>query len=440
MVATVRISLSPWALLRCRPHTFSLLVAGWLPAAWLASDLSRACSDGSSEETCQADVAASLKPLRWRGASYKSGRDIYGGQHVVDLFSQRFDGPVVNDDWDMLWTHEAEVGELKKRKLTQRPGRLVNHCRYFRAAGQKCYFAGHVRRVHKALESRGAAAELTYLRNYVLNHEEQLAQWRKDAMANPDKPWVVKKCAAGMSTSIHLLRGEELVSFALGPGPSEWTVAQEYLTNPYMGFGQSKFHLRVYVLVTRWGPPPSVFVFNEGVVFRSKSKYEADRLSPSRDIFSSISAEVEALPHATLWNALDADAAAGGSLPGSAVVHARMVASIRAIFGEALEESFGKAIKETRPAEVGFQCFDLFGLDVMLDENLTPLVLEVNTGPNLNIDDRGEEATGLLHGVKAPLLGQVSHWMELYIRRAATAGFNPVSVEREALLNFTRVI
>merc|ERR1712217_111390 len=87
---------------------------------------------------------------------------------------------------------------------------------------------------------------------------------------------------------------------------------------------------------------------------------------------------------------------------------------IRAIFGEALEKSFGNRISETRPEKVGFACFDLLGLDVMFDENLQPYVLEVNTGPNLQIDDRGEESTGLLHGVKAPLISQIVHWAALY--------------------------
>ncbi|CAK0866352.1 unnamed protein product [Prorocentrum cordatum] len=266
-----------------------------------------------------------------------------------------------------------------------------------------------------------------------------------------ERPWVVKRCDAGLSQGVALLSGRELLAaserWASGrEAKSPWTVAQEYLERPYMGFGGSKFHLRVYVLVTRWAPSPSVLVFDEGLVFRSRDPYQHDNLSEGRDIHPAPPRNnVEAFSHATLWASLDAKSAARQAKaaivqrPGSAEVRGRMAAAIRAIFGEALAESFGDP-GETDPSRVGFACFDLFGLDVMFDEELRPFVLEVNHGPNLQVDDRGEESEGLLGRVKAPLVAQLAAWAALRARRALEGAAGERRTEDEALLSFTRVL
>jgi len=262
---------------------------------------------------------------------------------------------------------------------------------------------------------RSQGKNFSYLRNYVITHRDQHLQWRAEVLEDPNRPWVVKKCASAMSQGVK---------------------------RPYMGFDGRKFHLRVYALVTHWGPPPRVFIYDEGVVFRGRKKYDHGELSQD-DIFSSISDKADAVTHTAFWGHLEQ------SIPGSRkTVHARMVDNIGQIFGTAMHESFGEdRIRETYPSEHGYQCFDLFGLDVMLDEDLTPFVLEVNMGPNLNIGDRGEENEGMLEGIKKPMIDQMVHWMELYSRGAAAAAasggsnsFDPQAAESKALTGFTRVL
>merc|ERR1719160_1716320 len=141
------------------------------------------------------------------------------------------------------------------------PVRLVNHCEYFTAAGDKCAFAEHVSRIktdHKPLVT------------FELHDHAQYAKWQQQVRNDPHRFWVVKDCTNGASRGIQLLHGRAARHSA--PPSGTWAVAQEFLANPYLGWGGHKFHIRLYVLATRWDPV-GAFVFNDGIVFQSRSKY-----------------------------------------------------------------------------------------------------------------------------------------------------------------------
>merc|ERR1712129_33126 len=222
------------------------------------------------------------------------------------------------------------------------------------------------------------------------------------------------------------------------------------MDRPWMGFGGRKFHLRVYVLVPDWGPKPRALVYDEGVVFRSKHPYQRGRPSPARDIFSRMSSDVEGFPHATFWRALDdASSSSNSNVPQSdaSAVRSHMLDVIRETFGQALHASFGDS---ARLRQRGFGCFDLFGLDVMIGEGLEPFVLEVNAGPNIAVDDRGEESSNLLRELKGPLLQQLAKWAAVRVARNRAMETSNIpdssdegewdTKEQEALQNWTRVL
>merc|ERR1712154_356494 len=82
------------------------------------------------------------------------------------------------------------------------------------------------------------------------------------------------------------------------------------MDNLYMGFGAKKFHLRLYVLVARTAPA-SVFIFNDGLVFRSIHTYKkGKKRTAKKDTFSRIGKTVDGLPLNALWQAVDADSSA----------------------------------------------------------------------------------------------------------------------------------
>merc|ERR1719410_2078421 len=90
--------------------------------------------------------------------------------------------------------------------------------------------------------------------------------------------------------------------------------------------------------------------------------------------------------------------------------------------------------------ENGYSCFDLFGADVILDENLQPFLMEINQGPDLWVDGRGPANEALQRRLKGPLLQQLAHWVTLRVKGARHGHVDAWEIENKALLNFTRVL
>lgn len=380
-----------------------------------------------------------MPPLRWRGMAYGHALDedseVYGGDHTVERFAaQGFEGPVMDDSWNVLFTHTPVSNWLVKHAAVLGPmnpkenagrARLTNHCEYYKAAGDKCAFANHLSLV----------ASLTgnhrHLRTFELHDRHQYALWQESARKNPHKYWVVKDCTNGASQGIKLLVGRAVKRTA--PPSGTWAVAQEFLSNPYLGWGGHKFHMRLYVLATRWDPA-GVFLFNDGLVFQSSSKYRGRKPSLRKDIFSSVSEKVHPLQLETLWHHLDGE----GDIP-SKVIWARVVSMLKNVFGVGLKESFGDP---RHLSERSFSCFDLFGVDVILDQQLEPYVLEVNIGPNLWLD---QEYETMQRKVKGTLLDEVTHWAQLHIQNQSVANAEPtlemkIALENLALKTFQRLL
>merc|ERR1712107_249851 len=168
------------------------------------------------------------------------------------------------------------------------------------------------------------------------------------------------------SQGIQVARGEDAILATKNTDRN--SVAQEYLDKPFLGFGGQKFHFRMYIFVTRWAPVPAVYLYDEGLVFRSLHAYEK-KPSVDRDIFSGISASVEALPISAFWDYL-------GTIPpeesigvDAATIRARIKQLLVDLIQSDIEDSSWSArTSEQKSRKYG--CFDLFGADVILDGKL----------------------------------------------------------------------
>ena len=169
-------------------------------------------------------------------------------------------------------------------------------------------------------------------------------------------------------------------------------VAQQHITRPLL-LGGSKFHLRLYLLVTRYPPEPRVYLARDGFAFVSEKRYDHVLTNPNDAIFSVVGDGVaRSAPLDELRQALAA----------TGVEWAPVWASIKEV-SRRLVAAYDSALHvpdaPPPPHARNGSCFDLFGLDIMLDVDRIPYILEVNAGPNMFINSAHPEQAAAKAGI-----------------------------------------
>ncbi|XP_075984355.1 uncharacterized protein LOC142982007 isoform X3 [Anticarsia gemmatalis] len=240
-------------------------------------------------------------------------------------------------------------------------------------------------------------------KTYVLPHDLKLLKhdWEKYAANN--ERWIIKPPASARGTGIKVV--------------SKWTqipkkrpvVVQRYVSKPYLING-NKFDLRLYVLVTSVHPL-RIYLYKDGLArfasvkyndelaslndrYMHLTNYSINRLSknytPNED-FAACEGHKWTLQ--TLFQYLKTEK----RVDTEALWDSMKDLVIKTIIsGEASISSLTKANITSR-----YNCYELFGIDVLLDEDLKPWLLEVNISPSLH------SASPLDIHVKGPLVTTV---------------------------------
>nr|XP_026497509.1 tubulin polyglutamylase ttll-4-like isoform X3 [Vanessa tameamea] len=269
------------------------------------------------------------------------------------------------------------------------------------------------------LASKYGVAEFGIMpKTYVLPHDLKILKhdWEKYAANN--ERWIIKPPASARGTGIKVV--------------SRWTqipkkkpvVVQRYVSKPYLING-SKFDLRLYVLVTSVHPL-RIYLYKDGLARFASVKYN-DELSSLNDRYMHLTnysinrlsknytpnedfaaCEGHKWTLQTLFQYLKTEQ----NVDINALWESIKDLVIKTIIaGEASISSLTKANITSR-----YNCYELFGIDVLLDEDLKPWLLEVNISPSLH------SASPLDIHVKGPLVAAVLNAAQFHVPRAEQAG------------------
>ncbi|MBN3319758.1 TTLL4 polyglutamylase, partial [Atractosteus spatula] len=168
-------------------------------------------------------------------------------------------------------------------------------------------------------------------------------------------------------------------------------LVQKYLHKPYLISG-NKFDLRIYVHVTSYDPL-RIYMFTDGLVRFASCKYSSSMKSLSNKFIHITNYSVNKNNSAYQPNS-DDKACQGHKWALKALWQYLNSKGVNtSLIWEKIKDIVIKTIIASDPyvnslvkmhVRCPYSCHELFGFDIMLDENLKPWVLEVNISPSLH--------------------------------------------------------
>ncbi|CAJ0931373.1 unnamed protein product, partial [Mesorhabditis belari] len=290
--------------------------------------------------------------------------------------------------WIGYWGRHLKSVQYK----TLKPIQKVNHFPGAFHIGRKDRLWLHLKAMQKTWGDEFKVMPYTY----VLPKDAK--ELRDYLESDPNHHVIVKPPASARGTGISVTRNLKEI-------PTKTAlVAQHYVARP-MTINGAKFDLRLYAYVTSLDPL-RLYLYEEGLVRFASVPYSS--------CLSTISNRYMHLTNYSINKLAEADGVAEGAVPKWRLselwtyldANGWDVTQIQAMIDDTIIKAViacEKSVREhmTRFIDCGFVCHELFGIDILLDEDARPWLLEVNISPSLH------SGTPLDIAVKAPLAKDV---------------------------------
>ncbi|XP_014479842.1 PREDICTED: tubulin polyglutamylase TTLL4-like [Dinoponera quadriceps] len=299
-----------------------------------------------------------------------------------------------SQDWCGTWGKHMKSACFKGLKESQK----VNHFPGTFQIGRKDRLWRNFSRMMAKHDKR----EFGFVpRTYVLPQDLRSFRQVWEKTGGKEK-WIVKPPASARGTGIRVVHRWSQIP------KKRPVVVQQYLSRPMLIHG-AKFDLRLYVLVTSFNPL-RVYMYPDGLVRFASVKYNEDinhlsdrfmhltnySINKSSATYTSNDCADSCTGHKwtlrTLWSYLEQERVNVDKLWAS--IKDMVVKTM--IAGESSINSLTRTNVTSR-----YCCYELFGVDILLDENLKPWLLEVNISPSL------QSSSPLDVAVKGPLIRNV---------------------------------
>jgi tubulin polyglutamylase TTLL5 len=356
------------------------------------------------------------------GGNRSYEQDRFFEQNLDKSLWHKADGP---DQWDACWFTGMPDPEFFSQVG---PDRKINHIPGNNALTVKSRLYRSLMDLRNRLEQQqGDSQHLTDRLSFVprvFSMPEDYHAFQETALENPGKRRILKPKNAARGKGIQLVKDPAEV-----PMEASWMV-QEYLENPHTMHGR-KYVLRLYVLVSSISPF-RVYLYHQGFAKLASAPYDEENADNPYSYLTNPDV-----------NALNLDA----EVPVEFVDFERYRAWLReqghdddALFARIEDMVALTCLSALEPMRersrvVGADtrgCYELMGIDCLIDADLKPWVLECNLSPSLDVCAGPESGGGVEEGIKGALVGDMVEMLGL--NRKATdenAGSMAEQVVRE---------
>lgn len=339
----------------------------------------------------------------WMGGNRSYEQDRFFEQHLDKSLWQKADGP---EQWDACWytgmpdpEYFSQVG----------PGRKINHIPGNAALTVKSRLYRSLmelrERVQRQDKGSGHLTDRLAFVPRIFSMPEDYHDFQEAALENPGKRWILKPKNAARGKGIQLVKDPADV-----PMESSWMV-QEYLENPHTMHGR-KYVLRLYVLVSSVSPF-RVYLYHQGFAKLASAPYDEDNANNPYSYLTNPDV-----------NALNLDA----EMPVEFVDFDRYRAWLReqghddeALFARVEDMVALTCLAALEPMRersrvIGADtrgCYELMGIDCLIDESLKPWILECNLSPSLEVCAGPDSGGDIEEGIKGALVADMVEMLGL---------------------------
>lgn len=287
--------------------------------------------------------------------------------------------PTPGEDWLIRWSGRMRDSLYQELHEYQR----VNH---FPGSGELTRKDRLWVQMNRAAQKLGAGDYNFLPETFVL--PEQLEEFKTCYSERRGELWIVKPSASSQGRGIFLLRNLDALPL------HQPSVVSRYISNPLLIQGL-KFDLRIYVLVTSFDPLRA-FIYREGltrfasVPYSTKDEHLGDKFrhltnysinKGSQTFLENQELTQDNYGHKWSLSALNRHLQCVG------IDSDLMWSRIMDIIVKTLLAAEPVISSKTQERTVHCQnCFELYGFDILVDEDIKPWLLEVNLSPSLQAD------------------------------------------------------
>lgn len=339
----------------------------------------------------------------WMGGNRSYEQDRFFEQSLDKTLWQKADSA---GQWDACWytgmpdpEYFREVGP--QRKINHIPGNnaLTVKSRLYRS------LMDLRQRVERQEKGSGYLSERLAFVPRVFSMPEDYHAFQQAALEQPDKRWMLKPKNAARGKGVQLVGDPAEV-----PMESSWMV-QEYLENPHTMHGR-KYVLRLYVLVASVSPF-RVYLYRQGFAKLASAPYDEENANNpysyltnpdinALNLEAEVPVEFVDLDRYRAWlrdQDHDDDA-----------LFARVEDMVALTCLSALEPMRERARvigADTRG------CYELMGIDCLVDDQLKPWVLECNLSPSLEVCAGADSGGAIEEDIKGALVADMVEMLGL---------------------------
>ena len=220
------------------------------------------------------------------------------------------------------------------------------------------------------------------------DYEELLNVWKTREL------WILKAPALSRAREINIVSSKE------EEAPKLPYIVEEYITDPYLITGR-KFDIRIYAIVTSICPL-TIYFHNNGLALFATHKYDLNgdikdnmmhitnyEINKNSETFVACDGTDQKVENSKwslpfLWDYLEKEGVDVQKLK-KEIEYAATSAIIAGICP--MRNLQFEKIPHHRKS-----CFELLGVDILLDKNLKPYILEINISPGMHIDTELDKA------------------------------------------------